>query len=338
MDIIANFKKALNAIIRRYGYEIINSKSLYEWQRFPQAQPVYRKSEIPQDAINYLQPNNHRLKELQDRYADFNHEITTPLIWKDGHVRSEDILYFRGDNAYLWQLRDKNNNIMSYALTAYYVKSIDKLGLMDVLEEDEFFGNFTFNIDNKLISRDLLDSINQIYFLEKHLNISRSNDLNILDIGAGYGRLAHRMVNALPNIQNYLCTDAVAVSTFISEYYLRFRNLRDRVKVIPLDEIEDTLRNRVIDIAVNIHSFSECRVSAIEWWLSLLTKYGIKYLMIIPNALWSGGKLMLTCDGKDFMPILERSGYNLIAKEPKYGDDIVQQYAISPTYYYLYKL
>ena len=68
--------------------------------------------------------------------------------------------------------------------------------------------------------------------------------LRILDIGAGYGRLAHRMVSAFPNIQTYFCTDAVAISTFISEYYIRFRKLENNTKIIPLDDIESTLKKK----------------------------------------------------------------------------------------------
>ena len=77
-------------------------------------------------------------------------------------------------------------DIMAYALTTYYVKSIDKLGLLDQLVEDDYFGNFTFLVDNKKISRDLLDSITEIYFLEKHLNVSSLVGLKVLDIGAGH--------------------------------------------------------------------------------------------------------------------------------------------------------
>ena len=243
------------------------------------------------------------------------------------------MLYFRGDNAYAYQLRGPNMNIMAYALTTYYVKSIDKLQLLEILKEDDFFGIFTFNINNKLISRDLLDSIIEIYFLEKHLNISSSKNLTILDIGAGYGRLAHRMLDALPNIVEYLCTDAFPISTFISEYYLRFRNLEDRAKVVPIDELENNLKSRTINIAVNIHSFPEVTLSAIEWWLSLLAKYNVKYLMVVPNS-----GVLRTVDGNNFGEIVEKYGYKLMAKEHNYNDLIVQEFALMPTYYFLFRL
>ncbi|MFC1827888.1 putative sugar O-methyltransferase [Thermodesulfobacteriota bacterium] len=336
MDFGTRARYLLNSKLKRY--KLISSSSLYDWQKYPQSKPSYKESITPEGVEDYLQPNHPRLKELQKRYANFDSEVTVPLVWKEGIIRPEDLRYFRGDNAYVWQLRGLNMNIMAYALTTYYVKSIDKLGLLQQLEEDDYFGNFTFLIDNKKISRDLLDSINEIYFLDKHLNVSSLSGLNILDIGAGYGRLAHRMVGAFPNIQTYYCTDAVAISTFISEHYIRFRKLENNTKVIPLDDIESTLKKNTVDIAVNIHSFSECSISAIEWWLSLLEKYGVKYLMIVPNAGGYGDELLLSNDRQDISKVAENHGYRLIVKEFKYSDPVVQKYAISPTCYYLFKL
>ena len=145
------------------------------------------------------------------------------------------------------------------------------------------------------------------------------------------------MASALPNIAQYLCTDAFPTSTFLCEYYIGFRKLKDKVKVIPLDEIERDLGLGTVDVSVNIHGFSECRLSAIEWWVSLLAKHAIKYLMVVPNARANGGKSLSTVEG-DFGRIIEKYGYALMAKEPKYRDPWVQKYAMNPTYHYLFKL
>jgi hypothetical protein len=85
----------------------------------------------------------------------------------------------------------------------------------------------------------------------------------MLDVGAGHGRLAHRMVTALPGIEKFFCTDAVTVSTFVSDYYLRFRGVEEAL-IIPLEEIDNMLRDHPVDFAINIHSFLECRTQAIE--------------------------------------------------------------------------
>ncbi|PZO50471.1 MAG: hypothetical protein DCF15_15765 [Phormidesmis priestleyi] len=243
MGLTSYVRSVLNSAVSPYGYELIQSSKLHDLKERFGTLPRYTSSPLPEGASSYLCHRNPQLEALRDRYSAFDKSVTHPLVWKDTHVQPDDILYFRGDNAYVWQLKGQNMTDTAYGLTAYYVKSIDTLGLLSQLREDSFFGNFTFDIDSKLISRDLLDSIVEIYFLEKHLNISCTKNLTILDIGAGYGRLAHRMIRAFPNIQNYLCTDGVAVSSFIAEYYLQFRSLDSKAKSVPLDEIDSVLND-----------------------------------------------------------------------------------------------
>lgn len=333
MSLRKHLRTGLNSILTRYDLEVAEAKLLYEWQKIQPAVPSHSRLPLPDGAIEYLVQDNPRLKELQGRYSTFNPDVTTPLVWTDSCVKSDDMLYFRGDNAYVWQLRAGNMNEIGYALTAYYTKSIDKLNFLEKLQEDGLFGNHKFSVNDKQMSRDLLDSINEIYFLERHLGISLLPGASVLDVGAGYGRLAHRMLCALPNIAQYLCVDAFPKSSFISEYYLNFRNLGGRGKVVPLYEIEDVLRKTRVDVAVNIHSFSECRLSAIEWWLATLAKYGVKNLMIVPNT-----HELRTNDGVDFSDAIKRQGYKMIARESKYQDSLVQKYAIYPAIYYLFEL
>ncbi len=67
----------------------------------------------------------------------------------------------------------------------------------------------------------------------------------------------------------------------------------------------------------------------------IVEKNRVKYLMIVPN---NNAQRLLTDDGHDFMTLVGKAGYTLVASEPKYGDQIVQQYAINPTYHYLFEL
>ncbi|MGC2172332.1 MAG: putative sugar O-methyltransferase [Candidatus Sulfotelmatobacter sp.] len=330
-------KNRLNQLLRQYGSEIVSTEMLYEWQRFHVDEPRWNKCDLPGDAARYLRPDNPELIKLEQRYRAFDSEVTTPLVWTDYHVRPEDIAYFRGDNAWVWQVRGKNANLLAYALTLYYLKSIDRLGLFERLSEDDKFGNFTFTIAGRKVSRDLLDSIAEIYFLDRHLGVGSRAGLRVLDVGAGYGRLAHRMVNALPGTERFFCTDAVAVSTFVSDYYLRFRGV-EKALVIPLDEVDSMLRDHPVDLAINIHSFSECREQAIEWWTRLLSKHRVKHLMVVPNRTANHGEGLLTNDGHDFLPLLERYGYRTVAKEPKFTDPVVQEYGLKPGWHHLLEL
>ena len=195
------------------------------------------------------------------------------------------------------------------------MESRDELGLLKHLREDGLFGAWTFQFGSRPpVSRDLLDSVNEINYLDAQMGLSSIEDLAVLDIGAGYGRLAHRMSEALPQLARYDCTDGVAVSTFLCEYYTKFRGLTDAVRVVPLTDVE-TLAERY-HLAVNVHSFSECSLAAIEWWLDRLAQRDIEWLLIVPNTV---GELLSTeLDGsrRDFRPPIEAAGYALVDHRP----------------------
>jgi SAM-dependent methyltransferase len=333
MNIRSLIKNLTRNILSRFGFEIVPKAAVFDWQVKPE---VIKKGQafLPPGAREYLTSGNPRLKSYQQRYADANVPASAALLWTDSHINELDMLYFRGHNAFIFQEGKFNRHIIGYVLAYYYLKSIDKRGLLDVFEEDNAFGAVSFKIDGKNISRDLLDSLLEIYFLERHLEIFQKSGLRVLDIGAGYGRLAHRMSEALPNLDLYICADAVPLSSFMAEYYLDFRKINNRARVIPLNSIWVDLQPATIDLAVNIHSFSECTLPAISWWLDLLKHLQVPDLMIIPNS----GKGLLTVDGKDFDHLVTERGYELIVREPKYLDPILQKYALNPDYFYLYHL
>jgi len=329
----SKIKEALRSVLAKYGFDIIPSVFVYDWQSGDLAQEP-RQVYLPEDARKTLTPTNPVLLELQTRYQNTNYPCCETLIWTEDRVKDEDILYFRGHNAYVFQEGRFNRNLFGYLLAYYYAKSIDRLGLLELTKEDTAFGAITYDFDGRQISRDLVDSILEIYFLENNLEISKIEDLSVLDIGAGYGRLAHRMVETLPNLKSYSCTDAIAVSSFLTDYYLGFRGIKEKARMLPLDRIKDELKKGSVDVAVNIHSFSECTLSAIEWRLQLLVELEVPYLMIVPNS----NHDLLTNDGKDFQPLLDEYGYQLLAEEPKYQDPTVQKYAMNPDTFHLFKL
>lgn len=329
----------LNKVLRPFDLRIVPASILYEWQINERWEGSYTTEiPLPDGAESYLHPTNPRLLELEQKYSEFHKEVTTPLVWNKGHVKTTDLLYFRGDNAYVWQLRGWNMNAMAYALSAYYLKSVDELKLFESLHEDGLFGVHSFKVDGRKISRDLLDSVAEIRFLEKHCGLSSRSNIKILDIGAGYGRLAHRLLTAFPNVTTYACTDAIAASTFVCEYYLRFRNLTSRVDVIPLFDIESTLKNTKFDLAINTHSFPECNLAAIEWWVNELATNRVRQLMLVPNVTDETGDILYTSNMQDFRPILNRHGYIEKVREPKFLDPIVQDYGVDPSFHYLFEL
>ncbi|MBS1249622.1 MAG: hypothetical protein MAG431_01202 [Chloroflexi bacterium] len=326
--------KLFRKIAASRGYKLVPGKLLFDWQKELGVHKSPPKIDLPPGAAEALRYQNPTLVEYCQRYAAFDERVTTPLKWTQDLVSDRDLQTFRGHNAYVYQTGSLTRNIVAYTLAAYYIKANDPFGLWDTLQEKGDFGVLAHKVDGKLISRDLLDSILEINFLESLLKLSSWENLSVLDIGAGYGRLAHRMVAAYDNLGQYLCTDAFPVSTFLCDYYLRYKGIGEKAKSIPLDEIEKRLEKTTINLAVNVHSFSECQWSAIDWWMSLLQKNRVKYLMIVPNT----GEQLLTFDRKDFLPLVEEKGYRRIALAPKYNDPAVQKYGANPDHYHLFQL
>lgn len=288
-----------------------------------------------------LQVANSELQSLRHRYVGLSDTIGTPTVWRPGHVRQQDLLYFRGDNGYVWQFQD-DNTPDKYLLTYLYLKTIDTLGLLDILAENGDYGVFTFPTGDtsrgggeKLVSRDLLDSVSELLFLDRALQISRRRSLTVLDIGAGYGRLAYHAEMAFDNIDTYYCIDAVPESTFVSSYYLAKKGAT-RARVIPFDD-QAELEAGTIDLAVNIHSFSECAIEAVDYWVSRCAKLGIEHLFIVPDRSAQGGQALRLVNGTDFTPLLGRYGYELSHAEPKYLNPEVQKFGVSPAWYYLFR-
>jgi hypothetical protein len=175
-----------------------------------------------------------------------------------------DLRAFRADNAYVWQLRHmRTNTRLRYYLYAREIQRVDAHGWFERLGEDGMFGAVAFDFASlPTVSRDLLDSVNELTFLDRHLGVVAHEGLQVLDIGAGYGRLAHRAMMALPKLGSWYCIDAIPESTFLCEYYLAFRGCLDRTAVVALDEIDDLLHTQRFDLAVNVHSFSEMTAEA----------------------------------------------------------------------------
>jgi hypothetical protein len=333
----------VNPALSRFDAEIVRASEITrlrdQYSVLPR-EPFNRA--LPEGAVTLLKATNPRLQELRLRYAGLDCPAIRHSVWTQQKIdRGFDLRYFRSGNHYVWQERDINWE-MSYLLTAYYVQSIDKLALLRWLQEDDLFGAYTLPFGEGIVlSRDLLESITEIYFLERHLGLTSGRVSTFLDIGAGYGRLAHRITCAISAVRDYACVDAVPESTFLCEYYLSFRDV-SRARVIPLFEVEDFLASHRVEVAVNIHSFSWCTFISILWWLDLLRRHRVPYLMIVPNARDNGGTRLLSAelDGNsvDFLPALNDRGYRLLSREPQYLEAGVQKHGLNPTQHWLFEL
>ena len=101
-------RRVLRSVVQPYGYEIVERGSLYEWQQPNATAAAFTLAQLPPGAERHLTDDNPALQELKRRYAAFNKNVTTPLVWTDDFVSGDALRWFRGNHAYLWQLRGPN--------------------------------------------------------------------------------------------------------------------------------------------------------------------------------------------------------------------------------------
>lgn len=327
-------KRLVHTVLVRLGYTVRRLS--------PQERSAFMELQRPDTTAfgDVFGDRAERLDELRRRYAAVNTPAAVHSVW--AHRKSKanlvstglagvDLTRFRASGSYVWNYygaTDAEAERLKYYVFHQSVKSADAAGLVGKLTEDGAFGCPTFTFGGSgPISRDLLDSVAEITFLQNHVGVLDRGDIRVLDIGAGYGRMAHRMLEANPALTGYTCVDAVPESTFLCEYYLEFRGLDDRSEVIPLDEVDARLTGP-FDVALNIHSFSECTYAAVEWWMHRVRSLEVPYLMIVPNPderFETDADRFVSSepDGskRDYLPLLAELGYEMAAREPLVDDD-----------------
>jgi hypothetical protein len=294
---------------------------------------------LPPGAETELVPANPKLLELRSAYESLDLPVRATSRWHGRAIDSFlDLRWFRGESLFVWHYRELPRiSELKYYIFARYVRDRDELELLDRLEEDGAFGCWTFSYPGwGRVSRDLLQSVNEISFLERELRLSGREGLCVLDIGAGYGRLGHRMALSLPNLKDYCCIDTIAEATFLSEWYLRYRGCVPPCRAARLDRLDTEVRGQEFDLAVNIHSFSECPLDAVRWWISLLSELEVPRLLIVPN---DPTELLSTEeDGsrRDFSGLVESAGFELITSEPVISDEAARELIPLQDRFYLF--
>jgi len=310
--------------VGRLGYELVRAQppSSYLTQIAGDA------ATLPPDAEADLRPDHPRLLELKRQYAELDWPVTARSRWQGDVLGPQwlDLRFFRGESPFIWNYRETERvSRLKFFLFLRYVLAFDHRSLVRQLGEDNAFGAWVFRFPGyPTCSRDLLDSVNELYFLDRHLGVFERPALRVLDIGAGYGRLAHRSVQAIPNLSSYICVDAIPESTYLCEYYTRHRELAAKARVVALPDVP-ALNPGEFDLACNVHSFSEMPIDAIQWWGAQLSRLQPAHLLLVPNE--ASGFLSTEIDGRrlDYQPVIEGAGYRLVAEERVFTDDAVRE-------------
>jgi putative sugar O-methyltransferase len=256
-------------------------------------------------------------EEIVKKYNDFyitNSFNVNPTVWKqDSHyIRNSFDTNFRGENAFVWQ-EQLGDNKQTYIEYYKIIKSIDTDNLLHKTREYGLYGCKSYEFDNIRISRDLLDSILEIYFMKSFF--SNLNELSLLEIGGGYGRLCKRYLDCFPASQ-YHITDAIPQSTLCSKVYLN----EHTNSVINLYDVPDKMKSLKVDVAVNIHSFPECNINDIEWWIKLIHSNRIKYVFYVPNNPKSTAEFMPSNTGESILDLFTKYNYTVKYHKNMYSD------------------
>lgn len=98
-----------------------------------------------------------------------------------------------------------------------FVQEIDCERLLDKIEEPEMGHPFVINYRGKKISQDLCNSVYEYYSITQSVSLKRN--INIAELGAGYGRLAMIFLKAFPK-STYTIID-IPPALFVSQTYLK---------------------------------------------------------------------------------------------------------------------
>ena len=174
----------------------------------------------------------------------------------------------------------------------------DQFDLLSRIEEPELGQGDTVTVNVRRVSIDLLQSIDEFYRLVEVMGWKRDDKVTFCEIGAGYGRLAHVVLTAMPNAR-YVIFD-LPESLLLSQYYLTTL-FPDASSLLYPDSVDapdakerwstarlafglphqlKTLARGSVDAVVNIYSFMEMSTPQVEAYFDAIEALDPRALFI----------------------------------------------------------
>jgi putative sugar O-methyltransferase len=181
-----------------------------------------------------------------------------------------------------------------------YAKATDELGCLDVVEEPEIGNPLPVKYFGRRISQDLAMATIEMNQIAKHVPLNKVR--RVLEIGAGYGRLAHPFCTIFQDVQYFIVDISPALA--VGQNYLSQVFGRDAVAKYgetALKRINFMLPHQLkticegfFDLTLNISSFDEMHPDTVAGYLDDIARIG------------KGGYLYL--NGHDFVGTRARQG------------------------------
>lgn len=161
-----------------------------------------------------------------------------------------------------------------------YITRIDNLGILKKISEPKIGSPLLIKYRNQYMSQNVCSSVQELYSITQHVDINKK--LDIVELGAGYGRLAYVFLNSLPKVT--YCIIDIPPALYMSQEYLKevfpketffffrhFNNFKEiekdflkaRIRFLLPQQIE-LLPQDIFDVFVNISSFHEMRRDQIK--------------------------------------------------------------------------
>ena len=209
MRVLWLLRGAISAAVKDFRFFLVNLlRRLTRTSALGDAAPRYRAmvADLARTSENFL-PSR--------QWAGLNKEFDQHLR-VDGLERFKSRYFGRRWAAY----STDSPRIFQSMLWQYYstLKREDPEGLLDRLEEPERGGNDVVTIAGKRYSSDLLQSIDEYYAITRDLPVVPGKKRIVMELGAGYGRLAWVFLKARPDV-TYVIVD-LPHSLFVAEEYL----------------------------------------------------------------------------------------------------------------------
>lgn len=147
-------------------------------------------------------------------------------IKSPGHYEliDPDVINNEGDLKEIYRCvfqKNRNIKLFLYKFTIGglwdYVSERDPENLLQHLEEPRTGNPIEITKDQKLISQDLANSVQEYYFISPYVKTLEKNPIRIVEIGAGYGRLGYVLLSAL-NCK-YIIFD-ISPALYVAQKYL----------------------------------------------------------------------------------------------------------------------
>lgn len=284
-----------NKVLSEMYEELLKADSIYQTSDF-----WTRLGGIHQEQLTLAGFNNFK-RSINMKY--FNWSILGILV-QQGHLiidqikkgnwepilNSNFVNYLSRPNIKVYNFNPISAFVYKIFVASYmdYLLEMDKQGILKKIDEPKIGNPFLISYKNKKISQDLCNSIHEFYSITEFLG--KTNNLQILEIGAGYGRLAYIFLNQLRNC-SYSIID-VPPALFVAQKYLssvfpkekifRFRTFKSfkqvknefesaRIRFLNADQIE-LLPDNYFNLVINISSLHEMTREQIKHYIRQINR------------------------------------------------------------------